>query len=277
MTGAFTREIEVASRLAREAGRAILEVYAGEFEVVEKPEGGGPVTVADARANEIIVAGLRAAFPGDGVVAEESEVNANPERFERCWFVDPLDGTKEFTRRNDQFAVHVGLAVDGAARAGVVFQPTADRLYAGVVGEGCALWTGGASREVRVAERAHDPLLLVASRSHRSRWIDAICAELGIERVEGVGSVGIKCGMVATSQVDLYVHPSRVSYRWDACAPEAILRAAGGFFADLSGAPFRYDGVELQNTRGILACHPAIVDRVLPIVAEVGRRAHVLE
>ena len=67
------------------------------------------------------------------------------------------------------------------------------------------------------------------------------------------------------------------SSAWDACAPEAILRAAGGFFADLSGAPFRYDGVELQNTGGILACHPAIVDRVLPIVTEVGRRAHVLQ
>lgn len=277
MIGRFAREIEVASRLAREAGRAILEVYAGEFEVIEKPAGGGPVTVADARANEIIVAGLRDAFPGDGVVAEESEVNANPERFERCWFVDPLDGTKEFTRRNDQFAVHVGLAVGGEARAGVVFQPTADRLFAGVVGEGCVLWSGGRSREVHVAQAPHDPLRLVASRSHRSRWTDAICEPLGIERVEGVGSVGIKCGMVATSEVDLYVHPSRVSYRWDACAPEAIVRAAGGFFSDLSGAAYRYDEEELQNTRGILACHLAIVDRVLPIVAEVGRRAHILD
>jgi len=276
VTGRFTREVEVASRLAREAGRAILEVYGGEFEVFEKPEGGGPVTVADARANEIIVSGLREAFPGDGVVAEESEVNADPERFERCWFVDPLDGTKEFTRRNDQFAVHVGLAVAGEARAGVVFQPTADRLFAGVVGEGCVLWSGGRTRAVRVAKEPHEPLRLVASRSHRSRWTAAICEPLGIERVEGVGSVGIKCAMVASGEVDLYVHPSRVSYRWDACAPEAILRAAGGFFADLSGAALRYDVGELQNTRGLLACHPAIVDRVLPIVADVGRHARIL-
>lgn len=277
MKGAFTREIEVASRLAREAGRSILEVYATDFDVIEKPAGGGPVTIADRRANEIIVAGLRAAFPSDGVVAEESDVNANPERFERCWFVDPLDGTKEFTRRNDQFAVHVGLAVGGEAKAGVVFQPTADKLFAGVVGEGCVLQEGGSAREVRIPAAAHDPLRLVASRSHRSRWIELIRETLEIEQVEAVGSVGIKCGMVAAGEVDLYVHASRVSYRWDACAPEAVLRAAGGFFADLAGEAYRYDGAELQNTRGILACHPAIVDRVLPIVEAVGRRAHVLD
>ncbi|HEY0839096.1 MAG TPA: 3'(2'),5'-bisphosphate nucleotidase CysQ, partial [Vulgatibacter sp.] len=240
MRGSFTREIDVASRLAREAGRAILEVYATDFDVVEKPSGGGPVTIADQRANDIIVAGLRAAFPGDGVVAEESDVNADPARFERCWFVDPLDGTKEFTRRNDQFAVHVGLAVGGEAKAGVVFQPTADRLFAGVVGEGCVVWQDGVAGEVRVPAAPHDPLRLVASRSHRSRWIDQIQERLDIARVEGVGSVGIKCGMVAAGVVDLYVHPSRVSFRWDACAPEAVLRAAGGFFADLAGRPYRY-------------------------------------
>ncbi len=276
MTSAFTREIEVATRLAREAGRILLEVYATDFDVIEKPHAGGPVTVADERSNALIVAGLREAFPGDGVVAEESEDADDPRRFERCWFVDPMDGTKEFVQRNGQFAIHIGLAVAGEAKAGVVFQPTEDELYAGVVGEGCRLLSAKTSRCVHLTETPHDPLRLVVSRSHRSPRLKEISDSLGIEEVHHVGSVGIKCGMIAADHADVYIHASRMSFRWDACAPEAIVRAAGGFFGDLSGQPYRYDGDELQNLRGLLACHPAALDRVLPILERLGRERRIL-
>ncbi|AKU89623.1 3'(2'),5'-bisphosphate nucleotidase CysQ family protein [Vulgatibacter incomptus] len=272
----FTKELQVAARLAREAGRILLDVYDTEYEVTQKPGGGGPVTIADERANAFIVRGLREAFPDDGVVAEESEETSDAARFSRCWFVDPLDGTKEFVQHNDQFAIHIGLAVDGEATVGVVYQPVDDKCYSGVVGLGCTLEERGVARVLRLPSVAHVPMRMVVSRSHRTKRLLDLCESLGIEEVQHVGSVGIKCGMIAAADADLYVHASRISYRWDACAPEVIVRAAGGFFGDMAGQPYRYDGTELQNLRGIVACHPAVLDEVLPAIEQTGREAAIL-
>src|SRR5689334_25195190 len=113
-------ELQTASLLARQAGALLLEVYATDFAVVDKAGGQGPVTEADHRANALLLERLRHHFPGDGVVAEETKDTSDARRFSRCWYVDPMDGTREFVRRNGEFAVHVGLAVDGEARLGVV-------------------------------------------------------------------------------------------------------------------------------------------------------------
>ncbi|MFN7135615.1 MAG: 3'(2'),5'-bisphosphate nucleotidase CysQ, partial [Myxococcales bacterium] len=146
MSVALRRELEVAEALAREAGRILLEVYATPFAVEEKAGGGGPVTEADERANALVVAALQKEFPADGVVGEESAAGAAPQKYARCWFVDPLDGTREFVNRNGEFAVHVGLAIGGEARLGVVYRPVGDRLYAGIVGEGAELEVDGERR-----------------------------------------------------------------------------------------------------------------------------------
>lgn len=104
----FSWELQVAARLARAAAEVIREVYEQPFEVVQKAGGGGPVTEADKRANELIVTGLTKEFPDDDIVAEESTHLAPKQR--RVWFVDPLDGTREFVDRNGMFAVHIGLS-----------------------------------------------------------------------------------------------------------------------------------------------------------------------
>ena len=275
MTDAFRRELEVARRLAREAGALILEVARHDFAVREKPEEGGPVTEADLRANDLIERGLREAFPDDGVVTEES--GARDDGAERCWYVDPLDGTKEFIRGNGQFAVHIGLAVQGRARVGVVYQPALDRLWSGVVGGPCVLEEGGKRREIRVAAADPSSIVLAVSRSHPVRRLDLLASELGIEKVVRYGSVGLKCAMVAEGAADLYVHPSARSYRWDACAPEAVVRAAGGVLVDLAGEPYRYGEGELQNRRGILACSKELLHAVLPIAERIGRETGLLD
>lgn len=275
MKGSFEKELEVAARLAREAGELILEVASlPSFRVEEKPEEGGPVTEADLLANEHIVRGLREAFPDDGVVAEESDGDGDGRS--RCWYVDPLDGTKEFLRGNGQFAVHIGLAVEGEARVGIVYRPVGRRLYAGVVGRGCTLEEGGTTRRL-VAPRA-DPssLRLALSLSHPSRRIEEVREGLGVREVVRSGSVGLKCAMVAEGAADLYVHASRKSYRWDACAPEAVVRGAGGVFLDMAGEPYRYGEGELQNLRGILVCGESLLPSVLPVVREAGRAAGLL-
>lgn len=264
------RDLQTASQLAREAGALLLQVYATDFAVEDKAEDQGPVTEADRLANAFLLEALRRHFPGDGVVAEETKDTSDARRFARCWYVDPMDGTREFVRRNGEFAVHVGLAVEGEARLGVVYRPVGERLYAGVVGEGCWLEADGARRALRVPEPGAAPPRLVVSRSHRSASSVVLREKLGVGAVRESGSVGLKCGLIAEGESDVYLHTSAKSYRWDACAPEALLRAAGGLFTDLAGAPYRYDGSELQNLRGLLAGAPWAHAQLLPRVKALG-------
>lgn len=271
MSESFERELEVAKRLAREAGALILEIAEKGYEVREKPEEGGPVTEADLRANEWIDRGLREAFPGDGVVTEE-RAPGEEEASERCWYVDPLDGTKEFIRGNGQYAVHIGLAVGGRAKLGVIYRPEGDRLYSGVVGGACRLETGSISRKLRMPKADPGALTLAVSLSHPVERLGELKGALGIREVIRSGSVGLKCAMVAEGKAHLYAHSSPRSYRWDACAPEAVVRAAGGVFVDLSGKPYRYGEGELQNLRGILVCSEDLLPHVLPAARDLGER-----
>lgn len=272
------RELQVAQRIARQAGKILLEVYATDFSVQDKAGGAGPVTVADERANDFIVGELRKAFPGDGVVAEENEDASDAKRFDRCWYVDPLDGTQEFVNRNGEFAIHIGLAVAGQAALGVVYRAVGDTLYAGVVGQQGFVEDAGGRRVLRVSDVAEPAALrLVVSRSHRSKLTDQVVGRLGITRETESGSVGLKCGLLAEARADLYIHVSGKSFRWDNCAPEAVLRSAGGILTDLGGTPYRYDGSELQNHRGLLACNAAAFSRVQPVVAEFAREAGILK
>jgi 3'(2'), 5'-bisphosphate nucleotidase len=266
-------ERQRAVALAREAGAILLEVYGSDFDVDFKGKS-DPVTEADRLANDFLVRALAEAFPDDGIIAEESENHGGATAGTRCWYVDPLDGTKEFIARNGEFSVMLGLAIDGRSQLGVVYQPVLDKLYHGVVGAGAVLEQGGERRALSVSEVA-DPreLRLVVSRSHRSKTIDQVVSRLGLQSERPSGSVGLKIGHIAEQNADLYVHVSDRSCKWDACGPEAILRAAGGRFTDLGGRAFEYRGEDMQNRGGILACNAAAFDAVLPAVREVGRDA----
>ncbi len=266
----FTVELEVATRVAREAGAVILEVYATNFDVVQKADDQGPVTEADQRANELIVSTLRREFPSDSIIAEET-TRRDETASTRRWFIDPLDGTREFVARNGMFAVHIGLAVDGQAVLGVVYAPVSRKLYAGTRDGGSTLELDGATRRLQVAHKANvRDLHLLVSRAHRSKRTDDIQRRLGITRVTPQGSVGLKTGLIAEGLADLYLHPSSRSSRWDSCGPEAILRGAGGVLTDFSGAPYLYDGAELANVRGLLACSPQVLEAVMPVVREIS-------
>jgi 3'(2'), 5'-bisphosphate nucleotidase len=266
----LTQELSLARDIAREAGKLILDVYRTDFDVIEKAAGAGPVTEADKRANDYIVRELRRAFPGDGIIAEESRDNSDARRFRRCWYVDPLDGTKEFVARNGEFAVHIGLAVEGEARLGVVYKPADGKLYAGISDAETTLEYDGATRSLHVSERADlAALRLLVSRSHRSKRTEEIRKLVGIESVIECGSVGVKCGLIAEGKADLYIHPGPASSRWDTCAPEAVLRGAGGRLTDTFGQRYRYDGDELENLRGIFGCNSAAFDAMLPVIARV--------
>ncbi len=275
--GMLNREIAEAARIARRAGVILMDIYRTDFDVAYKAEA-DPVTEADTRANAYIVAELEKAFTDDGIVAEETEDESDALKAGRCWYVDPLDGTKEFVARNGEFSVMLGLAIDGVATAGVVYEPENDKLYSGVVGYDAFLEERGERSELKVSDVA-DPsqLKLVVSRSHRNRAVAEVVARLGITREMTSGSVGLKAGLIAEQKADFYVHISDRSSRWDACAPEAILKAAGGRFTDLAGDPYRYGGTDMRNRTGILACNAAAYEAVLPAVREAARSAGLIE
>jgi 3'(2'), 5'-bisphosphate nucleotidase len=262
----LTSELKAAVDLALRAGHAILPIYASEFSVQYKGPN-DPVTEADRLANQIIVEGLRTRFPDDGVVAEESVSEASLSIGKsRVWYVDPVDGTKEFVARNGEFSVMIGLAIDGEARLGVVFQPANDVLMAGVVGPeagGAWIMQGGVKSSMQVSPaRDLSKLRLVLSRSHFSKRLTAAREAIGVPIAMTSGSVGIKAGLVARAIADLYFDTSGKTQLWDSCGPEAILRAAGGKFTDLNGDALHYDPKILANLKGILgsngACHTEI-------------------
>ncbi len=272
------RELVEAVKLAREAGEILMRIYATDFEV-EYKGASDPVTEADRLANDLLVRRIREAFPNDGVVAEETPDKSDALRRGRCWYIDPLDGTKEFVAKNGEFSVMIGLAVDGEARLGVVYKPVGDRLYRGVVGDSAFIDVGDRTFALGVTDVSEPAeLRLVVSRSHRSEATDQLVERLGITDERQSGSVGLKVGLISEREADLYVHLSEHSSKWDACAPEAILRAAGGRFVDLAGQPFEYVGAEMKNLRGILACNnEATLEAVLPHVVEVARAKGLLD
>jgi len=272
----FAREIEVARDLARAAGVVVMEHYAGRFEVEYKDAADtDPVTAADKDANQIIVDGLRAAFPDDAILAEESTDDHSRLGQSRLWCVDPLDGTREFVDRNGQFVIMIGLSVAGAARAGVVFQPTEDLLWWGADGVAVEVRPGGEEVPLRVApvDEPADATLMV-SRSHRSKTVTAVAERLGVEREEPLGSVGLKISRIVTGAAHLYISTTDRTKEWDACAPEAVITAAGGRMTDLRGRPLGYNKPSPNTPFGMLASNGLLHERAVaalePVVADRG-------
>ena len=273
---AAAAELDEVIRIGRRAASEVRAIYATPF-TVELKGPNDPVTRADRDANDLICAALERAFPGEAIIAEESVPSGEGEIARlvaepRVWFVDPLDGTREFADRNGEFAVMIGLAVGGRAELGVVVMPTTGEAFAGRVGEGGAFVpafledAAGARRPLRVSSVA-DPrdATIVVSRSHLPASATPVIERLGITRVVPCGSVGVKVARIVTTAADLYIHGGGGAKRWDTCAPEAILIAAGGRFADLQGARTDYASPDLVQSTGILASNAALYDAVLAI------------
>jgi 3'(2'), 5'-bisphosphate nucleotidase len=277
--GPYDHELSVALELAREAGAAILDFYEGPLDIQQKAgaDDREPVTQADKLANEIIVARLRDEFPGDGILAEESIDTSHRLDKTRVWMIDPLDGTTGFIDGNGDFAVQIGLTENGECVLGVVYQPLTDVLYRAVTGRGA--WIERPDYEVekaRVSDHGEiSTMRLAVSRSHRSPRMDQVVKAFGLQEVVLRGSVGIKVGLIVEQQCDLYVHLSPRTKQWDTCAPEIILREAGGCLTDLFGRPLGYNKADVQNRNGVVAsndvAHTRIIELLQPLLAQFGR------
>ncbi len=263
----YSTEIEVASRLAREAGALVLRYRDGDLRVELKP-GDEPVTIADRRASDLIVGGLREAFPDDVVISEENPDDLRRLAAERVWYIDPIDGTKDYIQGWDGFCVMIGLTVAHRPVAGVLYQPVGDRLYCGVPDHDAWMETPGQPPRVLRCSEVRDltEVRLVVSKSHRGAEIDEVKRALGIENELNLGSVGLKLGLIALAERDLYVNPSPRCKTWDTCAPEAVLVAAGGLMTDLHGDPLRYDQPDQLRRAGMVATnghvHRAVIEKI---------------
>jgi 3'(2'), 5'-bisphosphate nucleotidase len=253
--------------LARQAGERIRALHRSDL-AVDKKADDSPVTEADREADSIIRGGLTAAFPGDALLSEETPDDGSRFRHDRVWMVDPLDGTKDFVRGQSGFSVMIGLVEGEGPALGVVYQPLGDKLYRAARGQGAWLSVaGGAPRQLHVSAITDtSEIRMVASKSNRTKTIDEVRTRLGINDELNIGSVGLKLGLIAEAERDLYVNPAGHSKLWDACGPEAILTEAGGKVTDAHGAPLRYRGQELGNRRGLIASnghvHAAVVARL---------------
>jgi 3'(2'), 5'-bisphosphate nucleotidase len=242
--------------VAREAAAVVMCVYAAPFDVEYKSKD-DPVTRADKEANALIVERLAQHTPGVPVVAEESD----PAQYAgfasagAVWFVDPLDGTREFVARNGEFAVMIGLAERGRAVLGAIVAPAWGRAFVGVVGEGAwEIAADGSERALHVSSRPDVAgASIVVSRSRAPARIEAFVASIGAARAVPMGSSGLKGVLVATGDHDAYVQPGRAGMRWDACATEGLVVAAGGACTDAYGDPFDYATADIENSRGLLA------------------------
>jgi 3'(2'), 5'-bisphosphate nucleotidase len=263
------RELNVALNLARRAGERIMGFYRTGL-AVEHKSGREPVTQADREADELIAAGLRQAFPQDGLLTEESV--DDPERFrrQRVWIVDPLDGTTEFIAETGEFSVMIGLAERGEPILGVVLQPAQGQLLWAARGRGAFRGLGSGAIPLRVSE-PRDPadMCLAASRSHYSSLVDEIRATLGVQTVRRLGSVGLKVGLVAAGACDLYL-ATTISKEWDLCAPHAILIQAGGELTNLCGERLTYNQRDVERCDGIVAsngwAHDQVVAAIRPLL-----------
>lgn len=232
--------------ICRAAGEVILDVYRTDFDIADKSDC-SPVTEADARAEALILAGLRALDPSIPVVAEESVASGHvPQIGREFWLVDPLDGTREFVSRNGEFTVNIALVRDGVPVLGVVYAPALDALYEGAQGSGAARMTAGACQTIAARRPPAEGLTVVASRSHGD--MDQISHFLGGKSVVSLLQVGssLKLCRVAEGAADLYPRLGR-TMEWDIAAGQAVLEAAGGRVETLDGVPLRYGKLGFEN------------------------------
>jgi 3'(2'), 5'-bisphosphate nucleotidase len=233
--------LEALCSIAREAGAAILDVYGRDI-AVELKDDRSPLTAADRAAHAVISGELAALRPKLPLLSEESAPHEHAERrsWSRYWLVDPLDGTKEFLKRNGEFTVNIALVDANRAMLGVVFTPALDRLYYGAVDGGA--WRQDAreaSRPIHVREEAARPLRVVGSRSHASPEVVSYLEGLGPHELVSMGS-SLKICLIAEGAADIYPRLGPTS-EWDTAAAQAILESAGGRMIDRAGRPLRYN------------------------------------
>jgi 3'(2'), 5'-bisphosphate nucleotidase len=240
--------------IAREAGAAILGVYGTRFSTSEKADQ-SPLTEADLASHRIIQRRLGELTPEIPLLSEEGQDIPFDERrhWSTFWLIDPLDGTKEFVKRNGEFTVNIALIRDHVPILGVVFSPVLDTLYAGMPGVAAFRESAdGGRRDITVRWPVPERPSVVSSRSHGHDRLGRALERLGPHTAVAMGS-SLKLCLVADGSADLYPRLGPTS-EWDTAAAHAVVRAAGGRVCDLRGQELRYNTRESVLNPEFLVC-----------------------
>ncbi|MEL6486735.1 MAG: 3'(2'),5'-bisphosphate nucleotidase CysQ [Pseudomonadota bacterium] len=252
MTADLT-DAELAAHLAHVAGQLLCTVR--DSEIFEDPANKKALGKAgDATANEFLCHALRLARPDDGLLSEEEKDLSERLAKSRVWIVDPVDGTREYGEQRSDWAVHVGLAIDGMAHTGAVALPGLDG--------GIVLRTDQVGP---LPDPQEKPRFLV-SRTRPAKEAVAVCEGMSGELI-GMGSAGAKAMAVVRGEAEIYLH-SGGQYEWDSCAPVAVALAYGLHCSRIDGSPILYNN-EDTYLPDLLICRPEYAERVLELVAKV--------
>lgn len=239
------KELALAKNLAILGGRMALDLRS-ILQINQKPCGEGPVSNADIAIDKFICEALKKEFADDQIISEESYSN-EPIKGSRTWFVDPIDGTSRYISSGDDFSIMIGLAINGVATLGVIYQPAIDILWWGItcdksLNRHAEKIDSGKSTSIVLDLPSEPPveLTMLASKSHPSPKQELMIHELKPKNVRMNGSLGLKAMLILGNDADIYVAWSKNIKKWDTCAPMAILRAAGALmsFTDCSELEF---------------------------------------
>lgn len=251
----WEKELETAKAVSRMAGQAILEVYDNAQGMqVEYKEGQMPLTAADKAANAIIVAELGKHFPKYAILSEEQKDDRSRLQNDYCFVIDPLDGTKEFIKRNGQFTVNIALAYKHRSVMGVIYVPVTDELYYAAEGIGAFLEKEGAMVSLSVSDRLSD-LRAVMSSSHGCKEMDQLIERHGLTHFVKMGS-SLKGCMVARGDAEIYFRYNP-TMEWDTAAMQCIVEQAGGIFRQMDDSEMTYNRENCLNEKGFYAINKA--------------------
>lgn len=241
-------DAELAAHLAEAAGRILIEVRdSGVFSAKALGKAG------DQTANQFLVHAIREARPDDGLLSEEMKCDGDRLTKSRVWIVDPVDGTREYGEKRDDWAVHVGLAVDGVATIGAVALP----------GAGLVL----RSDQPRPVPPPADPLRMLVSRTRPAAEAVAVAERLGATLVP-MGSAGAKAMAVVRGEADIYLH-SGGQYEWDSAAPVAVAAAYGLHCSRIDGSPLVYNQEDVYLP-DLLICPKELAEQILTLIKETS-------
>jgi 3'(2'), 5'-bisphosphate nucleotidase len=255
------KELETAKQNAVRAGAILLQHCTRSSPREE--ERGHLMTEARQSASAFLAKELKQSFPGDGILSQEDQHHSDSKS--RVWMIEPLDGAQEFKDGRNEFAVMIGLSVDGAANLGVIYQPRTEKMYYAISGGGAFLVENRSTRLLRVPPEP-DPLAMtiVLSRCPQAADPGLLQQQLGVGSSMLHGGLGLNVGLICEGVAHVYVHPRHHTYPWATCAAEAILHEAGGRMTNRFNAPLRYDAIA-RNPGPVIASSGSIHERIVDV------------
>ena len=261
-----TKLLDALISISKEAGEAILKVYNSDFDYQIKDDL-SPLTEADELSNQIIHKRLKILSPGIPILSEEDNNISYKIRsqWDKYWLVDPLDGTKEFIKKNGEFTVNIALIENHMPILGIIYIPVSKETYWGSIKNGSFYSNNKSMKQIFVSEKPKNPLRIITSRSHPSKNLELFLNNMGDFKIISKGS-SIKFCLIASGMADLYPRLGPTS-EWDTAAGHAIVKSAGGDIVTDEGEPLRYNLKDnILNPNFIVSQSKVLTKKALSVI-----------